>query len=229
MTSPAPSQSPPLMATGSLPVCQCDRCQRQHDGRGQLLAWRCCVPMLQECGRSDCATLAQEPKVEGRRSKVQTSESKRCRSTALERPGRPVQSALPVDGMRGCPPDHDEDERSPLDPHPEEKISTGISEAAFTAGGHAASQDEKLIAFFSKPEHQGKMFPMVKLEEICGGRRMNNRAIALREYFKPLGFGLWNEMICFGPTNALHSHYGLFPLSVIADKTAEREEKKNHG
>jgi hypothetical protein len=98
------------------------------------------------------------------------------------------------------------------------------AQADFEASGAADNQNAVLIEFFSDPKTHGKLFPMVYLQEISGAQRMNNRAIDLRKHFRPLGFGLWNEMRPYGPTGAMHSHYGLFTLDEIHRKEADLAE-----
>jgi hypothetical protein len=92
----------------------------------------------------------------------------------------------------------------------------------FEESGAADNQNAVLIEFFSKPENQKKMFPMVDLQKLSGATRMNNRAIDLRRHFARLGWGVWNELQQYGPTGAMHSHYGLFPLEEVARRTRDR-------
>ena len=183
---------------------------------------------MMDCGLHDCNAVAEQNR--------QADEERRQRRLARRCGAVPRASSRPAWAGRAhpaCPPERALPRRSVMGPDVagrEYGEAVKPSQSEFEASGAAESQDAILIKFFEDPKTHGKLFPMIYLEEISGARRMNNRAIALRKHFEPLGFGFWNEQRPFGPTKAMHSHYGLFPLAEIQrmerDLVAEQERRK---
>lgn len=209
--------------TATETIWQCSKCLRQHDGAGNVrAAFVSCVPQIGDCMLEDCeAVAARNRQADEERHQRRLERRKRIKEWHRSSPH--ARFVPPAEARSPLPPERDEVYGEPVE----------ASQDAFESSGAAKTQDEILIKFFSDPATHGKMFPMVYLEEISGARRMNNRAIALRRHFEPLGFGLWNEMRIYRPTGELHSHYGLFPLAEIARKqaaaAAAREAKSGQG
>jgi hypothetical protein len=193
------------------------------------------------CGREDCAAVVEQ--------NVRTDQERRarrafCRKKHFRPAARGRHRPANCAAHPACPPDPPLPRRSAQGPDLKEReqrpevCATGAeygapvapSQEEFESSGAAANQNAKLIEFFSDPRTHGKMWPMVYLQEISGAQRMNNRAIDLRKHFKPLGFGLWNEMLIYKVTGAMHSHYGLFTLEEIRLKeeawAADQEQRR---
>jgi hypothetical protein len=219
-------------------ISQCLNCRRYFvDGEvvsvsfGEVAAaFRAGQMEQQACGREDCAAVVAENARADETRRNRRLERRRARGGHAQRSTLNAQRS-------SCPPEAPLPRRSVQGPDaadgtPGTHVETvSPSQADFEASGAAANQNAKLIEFFSDPRTHGKMWPMVYLQEISGAQRMNNRAIDLRRHFKPLGFGLWNEMRPYGPTGALHSHYGLFTLEEIELKEAAwaDEQEKRRG
>ena len=93
----------------------------------------------------------------------------------------------------------------------------------FEASGAAASQNAKLVEFFNLPHNFGQWFSSTFLEELSGATRMNNRAIDLREHYRPAGLYVDNCMIKHGETGSRHSHYR---ICKIEDAVSLNDDQK---
>lgn len=120
-------------------------------------------------------------------------------------------------------------------------VPGGVAETArsfgqreFEASGAAASQNARLVKFFSEPHNRGKFFKASFLEGMSGSRRMNNRAVDLRKRigeggadagFIEAGLYLDNCMMRDGHTDKLASYYGLFPIAQCRSLGVEEKER----
>jgi hypothetical protein len=201
-------------------ILQCGVCLRQHDGAGNLLPLRFCVPEDQVCGRPDCAEVAERRE----RAEVVKKQFKRNRKFEIRnmKPGQRPGCGAGRELRSSCPPESDR----VYDDEPR-------TQREFEDSGAAADQNAILIKFFLDEKTTGQPFPMPYLEEISGAKRFNNRAIDLRRHFEPLGFGFYNEQRQVNERGPMLSHYTKLPLAEVerleqerkALRAARREEK----
>lgn len=212
------------MKTSSETIYQCQRCLRQHDGRGGLLALRFCVPSLVACGRGDCeeavaeqsrrAKARKEELVNRRERKERTdckaggnmsspeSRSTRC---VAERPVR-----LPyADDESGF---GNEPVQSPRSKVQGPVVARALSQSDFVASGKANSANEKLLEFFEHTIRSGQVgnwFSRKFLKEVCGNDYINNRVDDVRGVLAPRGFKIVNAEVAPHEGVAKSSHYRL--------------------
>jgi hypothetical protein len=205
-------------------VYQCDRCNRQHDGQGHLLAFRAVVPESRVCGMIECVSVAQSnaeaeaQRVQRRRERFSnrpaTSASLPYHARVAPRlPQRaPVPSRLPYS-----------------DPEPRETTQShapGDLQRAFVSSGASDSANTVLVKFFEQQLKSGglnKWFIAADLEDMAKDRCMNNRAIDIRPHFVDMGFYIDNTMMPVGGSGRAVSHYRICKIKDAHSLTPEQK------
>jgi len=95
----------------------------------------------------------------------------------------------------------------------------------FQASGAAASQNEKLLEFFRKPQNFGLWFKATFLEELSGATRMNNRAVDLRKVLQCDGLYIDNFMIKPTESSAVSSHYRICKIADALCLSATKKQE----
>ncbi len=205
-------------------ILQCGMCHRQHDGRGELRAFKVCCPEIAACGRADCGAIverilseeAAKRKAQGGRRKAEVKtdcKPVRQRSHAPQRaaaPARVCDSQLPASDR------NDYEQMAFTNPAADKSVS---------ALDFETSANVRLLEFFGWPENFNRWFSAKYLEDEVGrtSGRMNNRAIWLRAKLNPRGFEL-DQSACPEGENLPNGSY--YRICGIADSVRLSDEEK---
>jgi hypothetical protein len=203
-------------------ILQCGLCHRQHDGAGKLLPFRACLPVLQECGRGDCAeVVAHLLAVERQRRQERFDRIQAARPVLAHGHQKQRQFSSRCDKSEARQPFKEDDREMMV--APSVVVTPPLSQAEYVASGQADSQNAKLLEFLSLPKNFNQWIKSTFLEELSGATRMNNRAVDLRPTFIARGHYLDNCMKTDAGTERKASYYRVCNIEEALSLTTEQK------
>lgn len=174
-------------------ILQCGMCHRQHDGQGGIVPNNnFCVPVIQSCGRVDCAGIVQENlefEAQRRRRRIANCELRIANGKAAAGRQQALRQQRPTE--RAVTDRRYSESVLPPSDRLDAREAAGQAKDV-SAVDYETSANGRLLEFFQQPENFGKWFAAKFLEDDIGrtSGRMNNRAIWLRAQFRPMGLEL---------------------------------------
>ncbi len=118
-------------------ILQCGKCLRQHDGAGVLRRFVPGVPELVDCGRDDCAAVAEQNRLDDAGRQQRRVQRRQARRDVSRHPSRDTRHAI----HPACPPERPLPRRSVMGPD----LPHAEQQRQFVASGAGNSDCEKML------------------------------------------------------------------------------------